>query len=178
MKKFPDVLKRVVVVDLETSGLCPSSCGILEISARPLDPARDGLRFQSTVRYEWWMQWDAAAEKVHGISLSEAADLHREDYRVAVEGFLGWLDEVFLDGIEGRAVFAGMNPSFDLEFLRTVAVGQDMGDLWRGLVSHRTIDLHSLAVARWVDEGFPESLAGVFVVVHQVADDAGAVFGK
>lgn len=164
---FPAVLGRVVVVDLETSGLIPGTHSILEIGAVPLDPHRD-TAFQRDVRREWWHEWDPKAAEVHGLA-KETAMCHRTRVTesVAVEDFLDWLDDVVVAGIQGRAVLAGMNPRFDRDFLHNVAVRSDMGARFDGLVSHRTIDLHTLAVAAYWRNigndpaGFPRGLDSV-----------------
>ncbi len=144
---FPDVLTRVVVVDLETSGLIPGTHAILEIGAVPLDPHRL-FTFEAHVRREWWQEWDPKAVEIHGLDKERAMN-HRDRVTdaVAVEDFMDWLDDIFLAGIEGRAVLAGMNPRFDREFLAQVAARLDLGARFDGLVSHRTIDLHTLAVS-------------------------------
>lgn len=144
---FPDVLRRVVVCDLETSGLIPGTHAILEIGAVTLDPGRD-FTFHRDVRREWWQEWDPKAAEIHCLA-KETAMNHRDRVTdsVAVEDFIEWLDDVALAGIEGRAVLAGMNPRFDREFLAQVALRLDLGERFDGLVSHRTIDLHTLAVS-------------------------------
>lgn len=146
---FPDVLTRVVVVDLETSGLIPGTHAILEIGAVTLKPdSNPCYTFHRDVRREWWQEWDPKAAEVHGLA-KETAMNHRDRVTdsVAVEDFLDWLDDVVVAGIEGRAVLAGMNPRFDREFLAQVAGRLDLGARFDGLVSHRTIDLHTLAVS-------------------------------
>lgn len=148
MSPFPDFLRRVVVVDLETSGLVPGAHGILEIGAVPLDPGHPGT-FHREVRLEWHMEWDAGAAIVHGFTREEASSHRRTTDAVAVEDLLDWLDDEVLRGIEGRAVLAGMNPRFDRDHLAHVADRADLGARFAGLVSHRTLDLHTLAVCHF-----------------------------
>lgn len=144
---FPDVLRRVVVCDIETTGLIPDTHAILEIGAVPLDPHRD-FAFHRDVRHERWQVWDPDAAEVHGLA-KETAMNHRDRVTaaVAIVDFLDWLDTVVLADIQGRAVLAGMNPRFDREFLAQVADCLDIREYFDGLVSHRTIDLHTLAVS-------------------------------
>lgn len=152
---FPDVLRRIVVVDLETSGLDPNAHGILEIGAVALEIGAVALNpcptltFEREVRLEWHAEWDPKAAEVHGLTREEVANHRRTTDSVAVEDFLDWLEDVVIPGIEGRAVIAGMNPRFDRDFLCTVATRADLDARFRGLVSHRTIDLHTLAVGEF-----------------------------
>ena len=156
---FPTSLSRLIVLDIETSGLDPVSGGILEIGAVPLDPARAGESYRCDVRLEWWMPWEAGAVAVHGIPRDEAISHHRLNEAVALEQLLDWIDDTALGDITGRAIIAGMNPQFDLAFLRGVAARADMLDRFRGLIAHRTLDMHSLAVAKMLSYGAdPDSL--------------------
>jgi DNA polymerase III epsilon subunit-like protein len=150
---FPEPLRRIVVVDLETSGLGPE-CGILQIGAVPLDPTRGIEAFTRNVRLEWWKEWQEGAQQVHGITRAEAEDPRRMPDYEAVEDFLLWIEDHVLADIKGRALIAGMNPAFDLGFLRRVAEQADLKERFEGLISHRTVDMHTLAVAKhWAEPG-------------------------
>lgn len=142
-------LSRLIVVDLETSGLNPDSAAILQIGAVSLNSGVVSLpacrEFQAFVRCEWWHDWEADAAKVHGETRDKAGDHCRLAEEVALEALLDWADDL---GGTGRFILAGMNPAFDLGFLRAVAERSDQGGRLRGLFAHRTLDMHSLAVAR------------------------------
>ena len=143
---FPAPLKRLVVIDLETSGLDPQAFGILQIGAMPLDPD-SAEKFERHVRHEWWMPWEEGAAKVHGITRAEASDQRRYTDTVAIDELLDWLEDKALGDLGGRAIIAGVSPRFDRDFLRAVAEGGDMVDRFDRLISHRTFDLHTLAAA-------------------------------
>lgn len=156
---FPSCLSRLIVIDIETSGLDVDACGILEIGAVPLDPARSGESYRCDVRLEWWMSWEAGAAAVHGIPKDEAACHPRLSEAMAMDQLLDWIDDTAIGDIHGRAIIAGMNPQFDLAFLRAAAARADMADRFRGLIAHRTLDMHSLAVAKMLSYGAdPDSL--------------------
>ena len=53
-----------------------------------------------------------------------------------------------MDGVENRTI-AGENPSFDRDFLKASAQRCEI----KWLISHRTIDLHSLAYASYLKRG-------------------------
>lgn len=144
----------VIVVDLETSGLDPQACGILEIGAVHLEcpngePPREGRAFHRHVAWNRSRSWESGAERVHGLTMEEATSGKRHADVVALHEMLEWIDDI---GHGRRATLAGMNPQFDLGFLRAVANRSAMwGDSalfqrFHALVSHRTIDLHTLAV--------------------------------
>lgn len=143
---FPTALKRIIVIDLETSGLDPQAGGILQIGAIPLDPGSTE-KFERHVRHEWHMPWDEGAAKVHGLTRGEAGDPRRYTDTVAVDELLDWLDDTALGDLGGRAIIAGVSPRFDRDFLRAVAITGDMVDRFDGIISHRTFDLHTLAAA-------------------------------
>jgi DNA polymerase III epsilon subunit-like protein len=144
---FPPCLQRLIVVDLETSSLSPAEGGILQIGAVPLDPARADEFFTRDVRHEWWMPWEAGAAKVHGLDKATAADHRRYTDTVALEELLDWIDDTALGDLSGRMILAGMSPRFDYAFLRETAVRNNMEARFDGLVSHRTVDMHTLACA-------------------------------
>ncbi len=145
-------LARIVVVDIETSGLDPYKCSVLQIGAVWLGAAPLNCEdvFFADARHEWWHEWEAGAAKVHGLSRAEASDIHRPSEAVALEDLLDWLE--FLP-VPGRLILAGMNPAFDLSFLRRAARDSDQTPRLEGLLSHRTLDMHTLALAKCVAEG-------------------------
>jgi DNA polymerase III epsilon subunit-like protein len=136
-------LSRIIVTDLETSGLNPNKCAILQIGAVSLN-LDSAPEFECLARLEHWHEWEAGAAKVHGETREEAASIRRLAEAVALEQFLDWADDL---GGSGRFILAGMNPAFDMGFLRCVAKRSDQSDRLRGLFAHRTLDMHSLAVA-------------------------------
>jgi len=164
---FPSSLNRVIVLDLETSGLDPVACSILQVGAVPLHPDRADCNFERTVRHEWWHTWEAGAEKVHGETQAEASSLQRVSAAVALDDLLEWLETEVLGMTLGRAILAGVNPRYDYDFLWHVAVENDWQDRFRGLISHRTLDMHTLAVAwcaTWIDrftDDVPKGLDGL-----------------
>jgi len=155
-------MNRIVIVDLETTGLSPRHCGILEIGAVVLDaetlvPAADG--FFRPVLWERGQLWEYGAEKVHGILKEEAMLPSRVEPMQALQDLLLWLDQ---QAGEGRWTMAGMNPHFDRGFLQEVAnraaTTQGFAGLqgmFRARISHRMIDMHSLATPLAVGKGVP-----------------------
>lgn len=134
-------LKSVVVVDIETTGLDPARHSIIEIGAVAL--ADDRRVFETRCRVWPGSKWDKRAERVHGQSQAACSDPIRPTEAEAVELLAGWLRYHWA---VGQLTLAGMNPRFDLDFLLAAST-RGPGHVLSGLFSHRTLDMHSLAVA-------------------------------
>jgi DNA polymerase III epsilon subunit-like protein len=138
----------IVVVDLETSGLDPRRHAILQIGAAPVFCA-PGSRaggadpFEIEVRLRGDAEWDEGAERVHGITRAEAEKRDRCPESEAIPALLRWLERCE----PGPVLLAGMNPAFDRDFLHAAAERCGLGREMRRWIRHRTLDLHSVAVA-------------------------------
>lgn len=136
----------LVVIDVETSGLDPARHGIIEIGAVLLDGETLEVinDLDAEVRLAFWLEWDAEAEAVHGTTRTQAEDPARLDEAETLACLFEWLD-AYRGG--KRLVMAGMNPGFDLGFLRAVAerTSPELATGLRERISHRTLDLHTLA---------------------------------
>jgi len=139
-------LDRIVVIDVETSGLCPNQCSLLEIGAAPLMAPDDIF----AMRCRLWpgALWTDGAADVHGWTHAEADSPTLPTEALAVEAFTAWIDDLYACG--RRLMLAGMNPRFDLDFLRAAAGRAWKQDWIRKRFSHRTLDMHSLAVAELI----------------------------
>lgn len=138
---------KLVVVDVETTGLHADRCGLVEIGAVLLDLAslETGAEFATPVRVCYWHEWTDEAEAVHGTPRTVAEDPARPEEGEALLRFFEWLAN---EAGPGRHMLAGMNPGFDLGFLRAVAERTDpsMPAELRRRIGHRTVDLHTLAL--------------------------------
>jgi DNA polymerase III epsilon subunit-like protein len=148
----------VIVIDLETSGLDPQDCAILEVGAVLLrrDPG-PAPEYHDHVALRPGARWEDAAEEVHGIPRAEAESPARRTEGRMLDDLLDWI-EALRTAREGtpRVVFAGMNVGgFDLAFLRHAAARCGEEKRWAKSVCHRTIDLHSLAAAHALRQGLP-----------------------
>jgi DNA polymerase III epsilon subunit-like protein len=159
-------MSLICVIDLETSGLDPRECGVMEMGAvmlqRDLSPVGE---WSSLVRVCEWQRWEADAERVHGVTRVDAMSADRPSAPVALADFLRFVDS-HSDG--KRVVLAGMNlAGFDVQFLKAIlerVAPSSLRDLmeadWRWLISHRTIDIHALAAGIGLAEGL--NLAGFY----------------
>lgn len=131
----------LVVIDLETTGLHPARSGILQIGAVDLR-GPEPREFTMDVRAYEGCRIEADALAVNGVALAECRAESRIAEDVALLALLEWLGpDDFLLG--------GMNPRFDRDFLvsasRRASALHDCSI--RFPASHRTIDLHTLAIA-------------------------------
>jgi DNA polymerase III epsilon subunit-like protein len=135
-------LPPILVVDVETTGLDTKRCGLVEIGAVWLTGQRENEEFDRKCR-----PWEGAviepgALEVNGCDWVLDPTVAPES--VAIDAFLDWVGE-------GPVLMAGMNPRFDLEFLRA-AFNRSWAEARMKSVKpefpfpHRTIDLHTLAV--------------------------------
>lgn len=139
----------ILVVDVETTGTDPRVHGLLEIGASPLWPRPIDCDFQKGCVPFPGATWDAGAERVNGISQKDW-ELKNGDERSLLDTFLLHVQMRYGD----RVMLAGMNPSFDLGFLRALAERVD-GNAERidRYFGHRTLDMHSLAIAHALRHG-------------------------
>jgi DNA polymerase III epsilon subunit-like protein len=143
----------VVVIDLETTGLDPRRCAILEIGAVLLESERPMI-FDRSLRYDPQGRcWEERAEAVHGLSREEATEGWRMEEEDAMQQLLLFLANVAPERL--RITMAGMNPHFDRAFLDAAMDRCGLRGMWDRLVSHRMIDLHSLAVPMALKAGRP-----------------------
>jgi len=149
-----------VVIDVETSGLECRDHGLLEIGA-----VRRGRlcgtveELNLRVALEAGSEADPEALALNGIRPDQLmAGMEAPE---AAGALVDWLRE----GREGRWMMGGKNPSFDYGFLARAS------EAFRGAVSRRTVDLHSLAcgwaMARMFD------VAGEGFATQRVYDELG-----
>lgn len=124
--------RRVVIVDIETSGLNPELHSVLEIAAVPLDSSvTGGVFFTPALDVDWLTGADPEALSVNRYFERRLweTEYSEADTRASLLD-LGNL----LDG----AIVAGSNPLFDVGFLRDL---YDAYDLSFPLIHHRLFDL-------------------------------------
>lgn len=131
----------MIIVDVETTGLDPQKHSIVSIGA--LDFSNSENQFYLECRI-----WDGAeimkeALEINGFSEEEIKDPKKKTLEEVIKNFLDWTMEI------KEKVLAGVNPSFDRDFLKTSAQRFDID--W--MPSHRTIDLHSLCYAHYLRRG-------------------------
>lgn len=100
-----------VVVDLETTGLDPTTCRVIQMAALVVEPnGHVSQTFSTVVKPENPSEYEHGAEHIHGISASDVS--HGMSLSEAFNHLFSLLP---------FGVFAGHNASFDLGFLHAEA---------------------------------------------------------
>jgi DNA polymerase III epsilon subunit-like protein len=132
-----DPLPPILVVDVETSGLDPHLNGLVEIGALWITGPRVGEEFDLACRPRPGAVIDGKAIEVNGCNWLGNTGVLTEGQ--AITEFCSWVGE-------GKVLLAGMNPYCDLSFLRA-AHRQLPYPRCTFPFSHRTLDMHTLAIA-------------------------------
>jgi DNA polymerase III epsilon subunit-like protein len=145
---------RILVVDLETTGLDPVRHSIVEIGAVWLS-GRVGS-FEQRCRVWDGAALDAGALRVNGLDAAACGDKSLPPEAEALVDFLLWSKA----SADYPVMLAGLNPNFDLGFLRAAAsrAGISCDRAFR----HRVLDLHSLAVGYALRAGLPVPSRGLY----------------
>lgn len=131
----------MIVVDVESTGLDPKKHSIVSIGAVDFD--NPDYQFYRECRI-----WDGAevsksALDVNGFSEDEIVDATKVSLEAAMEDFIKWADDC------DDKTLAGVNPSFDRDFLKASA--EKAGIKWD--FAYRMVDLHSLCYSHYLSRG-------------------------
>ncbi len=133
---------QILVVDVETTGTQAHLHGIVEIGAVWLSGPCEGSEFMVRCLPRAGARINPEAIAINGCDWLESRDVFSE--ADAIDCFLDWVK------VETPVVLAGMNPYFDLQFLRAAfdySWEQQPHLKPKFPFPHRTLDLHSLAVS-------------------------------
>ena len=126
-------LKKVLVIDTETSGLDPLVHSVLSIGITPLigDLEEEYFVFESEIIS------DARSMAIHGIDLNWLST-HGQSPLSVCERFEHALSLLETDSI----LLAGHNISFDISFMKRLY--RVANRPWPQIISHRSIDTHTM----------------------------------
>ena len=131
MNKLPE---NVVVIDIETTGLDPKTCGILEIGA----VKASGERFYGRVALGRGRRVESGALECNGIDpLDLGGGL---SVKSVMENLYLWLR----DSNSFKWIMVGKNPQFDYGFLQA-SWSDKLRMKLSDVICRRTIDLHTIA---------------------------------
>jgi len=131
-------LEKIIVVDVETSGLDPARHAVVEFGFAAL---MDERTFSMRCRLPFGAEWSQEALNVNGLTLEQITDLSMP---LPFEGLMAFYDAF---GWE-EFLFAGQNiGSFDIPFLRaTMKAGTALGAPKWPKMRQRCLDMHSVAI--------------------------------
>lgn len=140
-------MKKLIALDVETTGIDPVSNSILSIGAVEIDNP-------SNTFYQECRAFDGAvitmeALKVNGFSMAQAKDNSKQTEAELVKAFFSW--------VGGQAIIIAHNSAFDKGFVGEAAKrANTMNPL-----SFRTIDIHSIVYMHMLRKGdkIPDSLS-------------------
>lgn len=153
---------RLLVVDVETTGLNARACSILQIGAvwligGPEHPACE--EFSTDCRAFEGAVIEPKALEVNGCSEGRVSNPVLSTEGEALADFLTWLN-LCMGDCPGQVILAGLNPSHDRAFLNEAH--KRAGLPGRIPFPHRTLDLHSLAVSYALTSGAPVPDKGLY----------------
>jgi len=138
----------MIVVDVETTGLCPEKHSIVSIGA--VDFLEPENQFYVECRIWYGAEITQEALEINGFSESQIKDPNKPSLEQTVAGFFSWVAK-----IKGSDItLAGENPSFDLRFLHSSAERYNLNFPF----SHRTVDLHTKVYTHLLERGLPIKL--------------------
>ena len=146
---------KILVVDLETTGLESTKHSIVEFGAVWLT-GEEG-EFHMDCRIWRGAHLDPRALGVNGLSPDRCQNPALPDESDAILEFLQWLGPQ-------PVMLAGLNPSFDRNFLHAAMRRASNGAMVASgdLFPHRTLDLHTLAVSYAIAKGDPIPSRGFY----------------
>ncbi len=166
----------IVSFDLETTGLNPDTCQVLEVGAVAYDPEKDDVlgEFHQIVKHNV-VRGEPYALAMNSDLLRQMADKYHLDYNgelATLALFKGWLGAMRLKaGAEGKPHALGFNVgAFDLQWKLD-------GQKLKSLFHHRCVEMGSY-LAGFHDVDFPESSKDAFRnilardVPHSALEDA------
>ncbi len=131
-------LQKVIVVDLEMSGLTPGTHGILSIGAVRLTTDDE---YYSELRLEPMQTFNPKALEINGFSEQECFDQSKLGQKEGVKCFYDWVEKQRKDFGGDLAILAGHNVHCDMNFLKSVK------DSWP--FKYRILDAHGFALGKY-----------------------------
>ena len=131
----------MIIVDVETTGTDWRYHSLVSIGAIDFDNPEN--EFYGECRIFEGARVEAEALAINRFSEEDLSNPKAKTDRELVEAFFAWTKTV------GDKTIAGVNPSFDRDFIRAVALRYHLD--WP--LAYRTVDLHSVAYAHMLSKG-------------------------
>jgi DNA polymerase III alpha subunit (gram-positive type) len=127
-----NIYDKIIVVDVETSGIIVGKNGLLSIGAEKLT-SREQFYIETHLNLE--QEFTPSALEVNGFTPDGCFDQSKASQEAGVKEFYKWVETFRVD--KEPMIFAGHNPGFDMGFLKYVKHSWPF--------QYRSLDLHSLA---------------------------------
>lgn len=137
-EEYEFTLPPILVVDVETTGTNPQRHSIIELGAVWLTGQEHPEEFEMECSMWEGAEYNPEVEAINGRTDASCINPILLTESELIREFVEFLDKDF------DFILAGMNPSFDRRFLLAAAERAGLGRL---PIPHRTLDLHSLALA-------------------------------
>ena len=147
--EYPDIIRYMIVVDVETTGVDPRLCSLLSLGALDFDRPEHQFYMECAPFPGAHIEKEALAvsgftmEDIEANNQSPNANNQKKTDRAVVEAFLEWMRTC------SEWTLCGQNPSFDRDFLQETAHRYHLN--WP--LAHRTVDLHSVAYGDHLQRG-------------------------
>jgi DNA polymerase III epsilon subunit-like protein len=128
---------KMIVVDIETSGLNPDKCGIWQIGAIDLMNPNNSFLGESRIDEDDLIEDDALV--VTGKTRRELKDSLKKSQEQLLIDFFNWVEKVEIKNLLCQ------NPQFDISFIRKKAERYGLSLPFY----HRVFDLHSISQLRY-----------------------------
>jgi len=131
-------LDKIIVTDLEMSGLTPGTHGILSIGAVPLYGEEE---FYLELHLDPMQTFDPKALQINGFSPQDCLDQSKPGQKEGVKSFYDWVEKRRSRWGGELAIIAGHNVHCDMSFLKSVK------NSWP--FKYRILDAHGLALGKY-----------------------------
>ena len=128
--------EKMIVLDIETSGLDTGKNGIWQIAALNMETREE---FLGEARIDDEDEIMEAALEICGKTEQELRDKSKQTQKQLIENFLNLISKF------DERIIAGHNVSWDISFIQNKCLRYGLGKKFHEVIGHRTIDLSTLA---------------------------------
>lgn len=162
--RLEEILSHALFIDTETAGLDPHVNGILSVGAATLD----GKEFYAECHLYTFQKAEKAALKINGFTEEDCKDIDgRDSAHEMVRKFIEWYRSILSPErakLNPLGYIVGKNAKFDYDMMAspwTAVFAKDGPSPEPFPLSHRVIDLTSLAAFIYIKQGIPIPIAGI-----------------
>ncbi len=135
--------EKMIVLDIETSGLDIGKNGIWQIAALNMET---GEEFCEKCRIDGEDEIMEEALEICGKTEQELKDKSKQTQKQLIENFLNWISKF------DERIIAGHNVGWDISFLQNKCLKYGLRKKFHEVIGHRTIDLATLAQLKFREE--------------------------